>query len=79
MSWNKLTELPREWYNMYWLKSFKVDNNRLKVLTEDVGMMQGLRQFWFGMNELEKCVRSTAGSLGTSPSPLPNPDVECVP
>ena len=55
MSWNKLTELPLQWYDMHWLTSFKVDNNCLTGFTEDMGRMQGLRQFWFGMNEITRC------------------------
>ncbi len=54
MSWNKLTTLPKEWYDMYWLTTFKVDNNTLVEFTEDIGRMQGLRVFWFGMNEIQR-------------------------
>ncbi len=54
MSWNKVASLPKEWYFMHWLSSFKIDNNCLTEFSEDIGIMQGLRQFWFGMNLLTR-------------------------
>ncbi len=54
VSWNSLEYLPREFYFMHWLVRCSVDNNRIKELSEDIGIMQGLRIFWFGMNQIER-------------------------
>lgn len=40
---------------MHWLKRLTVDNNRLTELGEEIGLMQGLETFWFGMNQIKRC------------------------
>jgi Leucine-rich repeat (LRR) protein len=54
MSWNSLESLPKEIYYMHWLKRLTIDNNRLTELGDDVGLLQGLEVFWFGMNQITR-------------------------
>ena len=49
---------------MFWVKRVTIDNNRLTELSEDISLMQGLETFWFGMNQIERCIYKL-GSTGT--------------
>lgn len=54
MSWNAISELPKEIYTMHWLKRLTIDNNSISTFTEDIGLMQNLEVFWFGGNKIER-------------------------
>jgi Leucine-rich repeat (LRR) protein len=55
MSWNKLVELPKCIFDMFWLQRLTIDNNCITALSEDMGLLVNLEILWIGMNQIKRC------------------------